>query len=309
MTDRTELRINRAMTQWILLGVGIIALIVFLIALVVTPGGIFTSVHYVALVVAVLGIAGSVLVDPENLSRSLFGRTGQQAGITLLMTLAFIALIVAGYYILYDLTRTGKVSPWDLSAAQKYSLSETSIEILQTLDEDVHVYAFYNQDDEEGRADAELLLQQYVRYSNGHLTYEFVDPDLNRRLAEDLEGRQGALVFTVGEGENRHTAEASFADESSLTNALVRVQLGEPSRAYFLVGHAERDPQDPGPEGASEAQQALERSNFEVETLDLRLTGQIPEDADLLVIAGPAGSWSPGSRPIKAFMDAGGGCW
>lgn len=304
MTDRTELRLDRGLVQWILLAVGLLALLVFVVAYIATPTPrVLGTVHYVALVLAVAGIVGWIALDPQNLARIFFGRTGQQAGISLLMTIAFLALVIAAYYILYDLTQKGKISPWDLTEAQKYNLSDESIQVLEQLDQPVHVYAFYGESNRDTREEVELWLQEYVRHSDGLLTYEFVDPDRDPGITTQLGGRSDVMIFKAGD----RTSEATFPDESSLTQALVRVLLGEPQTAYMITGHGERSIDDPVQTGYSQMARVLENSNINITALNLLQEGSIPEDADLVIIAGPTGAFAqPEVEALSGYLNGGG---
>ena len=295
-----DVKINRDLVRWLVLGLGVIALIVMAVALLATPQNRFNTVSYVALGVAILGLAGFVLLDPQAVIDAVMGRTGQYAITTWLMTLFFVAFVVAAFVLI----KRAEIPPWDLTEAQRYRLSDETIELLQNLEEDVHVVGFFTDAQENQRKEAEIWLQRYRQYSNGHLTYEFVDPDRNPGEASRLGmTRVGVLVFEQGD----RTAEAPFADERNLTGALVRVLAGEPRKAYFLTGHGEREINDFSGTGFSQARELLSRSNFEVETLNLLEEASVPEDADLVIIAGPTVQYTdPEVEALKEYLDGGG---
>jgi ABC-type uncharacterized transport system involved in gliding motility auxiliary subunit len=56
---------------------------------------------------------------------------------------------------------------------------------------------------------------------------------------------------------------------------------------YFLTGHGESDTGDVGKDGYSTVKSAVEKENFKVKSLNLLTETRIPEDAALVVIAGP----------------------
>jgi WD40 repeat protein len=292
-----DVRINRDLLRWIVLGVAAVALIVMAVALLATPQNRFTTVSYVALGVTILGLAGYVLLDPEDIVQMVTGRTGQYALTTWLLSLVFVAFVVA----LYILLRSAELPPWDLTEAQRYQPSDETIQLLETLDQDVHVIGFYAQGGEE---DAKVWLQNYRRYSNGRLTYEFIDPDANPGLAGQLGvTRTGVLVFQSGD----NTAEANAASERELTGALVRVLSGEPRKVYAITGHGERSITEATGEGYRQADQALTNANFEVESLNLLEEGSVPEDADMVMIPGPMGQFAqPEVDALVAYLDGGG---
>jgi WD40 repeat protein len=304
MSERPEIHIDRDVARWVALGIGGVALLVFAIAMIVIPPPKFASpVSYISLGVAVLGIVGFILLDPDAIAQAITGRAGQQAVITVLLTIGFLAMIVVAYYILYQLSQQGKITPADLTEAQKYQLHDATIELLEGLEESVHVTGFYAQNDRASREEAERWLQQYARYSGDLLTYDFVDPDRNPGEATRLGGRQGILIFE----QNDRTAEASFADESSLTGALLRVTLGEPVKAYVVSGHGERSIDDFADSGFSQARDLLDRSNYSLESLNLLEAGSVPEDAEVVIIPGPTAQFAQAEMAaLTAYLNGGG---
>jgi ABC-type uncharacterized transport system involved in gliding motility auxiliary subunit len=76
--------------------------------------------------------------------------------------------------------------------------------------------------------------------------------------------------------------------EQDLTNALIKVLNPQEKRVYFLSGHGEKDPANTDERtGYSALVEALRRDNFEFGPLVLAQTNQIPENATVVVIAGP----------------------
>jgi hypothetical protein len=55
---------------------------------------------------------------------------------------------------------------------------------------------------------------------------------------------------------------------------------------YFLTGHGEFSPDEVGDFSYRQVKSALEAKNYRVETLNLLALNRIPQDAELIVIAG-----------------------
>ena len=301
MNKQTAISIDRNLLRWNLLGVGVVALLVALIAAIVLGSDPNKTVLYVALAVGVLGIVGFVLVDPNAISKALTGRTGQQATISLLMTIFTLTAIVVLFSLIYKLDQDGTISPWDVGKSGKFTLHQQTLDILSGLKEPVHVTGFYSSGTSD---DAELLLKQYRGNSNGMLSFDIVDPDQNPGEATRLGAtRSGMLVFEQGD----RTAQATSADESALTGALVKVVLGEAQKAYILVGHGERSVDDFANQGFSQAKTELERANYSIDPLNLIEQGSVPEDATTVIIAGPTAQLSqPEVDALTAYLDGGG---
>jgi ABC-type uncharacterized transport system involved in gliding motility auxiliary subunit len=78
--------------------------------------------------------------------------------------------------------------------------------------------------------------------------------------------------------------------EEKLTNAIVKLTRREQKTVYFLIGHNERPVGGEGADGSEGfafAKSSLENENYRVETLLLAAKGEVPEDADAVIVAGP----------------------
>lgn len=291
--------VSRSALRWLSLVIGAIALLVFVVALIVTPGGTFNTLSYVALGVAVLGLAGFILIDVASFTAALTGRTGQYRLTTALLSLFFVAFIVA----LYVVIREVNIAPVDLTESGRYTLSEPTVDLLQRLEQPVHVIGFYPEGSAQ-QEEAELWLGQYARASDGQLTYEFVDPDRNPALAQQYQlTGSGVLVFEQGE----RTAQTSTLSERELTGTLSRALLGGRRQIYAVTGHGERNLSGFEAAGYSQVNSELLNANFTVDTLNLLAAGEVPDDADLLLIAGPTAQFNAREIEIlSGYLDAGG---
>jgi WD40 repeat protein len=300
MNDKRTIRINRDLLRWIVGGIGVVGLLVALIALIVSPAGNkFNTVTWVSLAVGLVGLAGFVAIDPQSVVAGLTGRTGQYGLTTALMSIFFVAFIVA----LFIVVREAGIGTIDLSESQRYSLSESTINILEDLDEPIHAVAFYAEASSQ-RDEADLWLKQYERYSDGQITYEFVDPDRDPARALQYEiDRTGVIVFEQGE----RTAQADTVNERGLTTAVTRVLLGGDRILYATTGHGERSIDGFETQDFSQIITELGNSNIIVQPLNLIEQGSVPEDADIVLIAGPTGQFAASEvEAIKAYLDAGG---
>ena len=76
-------------------------------------------------------------------------------------------------------------------------------------------------------------------------------------------------------------------DENAITNALRKVLKKERLKVYFVAGHGERDLDDPKPGGFQVAKTALANEGYEIESLNLVSRGTVPQDAAVVIVAGP----------------------
>jgi gliding motility-associatede transport system auxiliary component len=208
--------------------------------------------------------------------RKLFLGGGTAAGV-----LIFLAIIVAFQYIALEHPKR-----WDLTRAGKHTLSPQSKKVLETFKKKklpIDVLAFYETKDTNARDSVRDLLDQY-RDVDGEFTYSFVDPDQNRSLAlQNKIDSYPSIVLKAGKKEER----ISTADEETVTNALTKLLRTEVKKIYLVKGHGELSPDSKDAEGFSTAKEQIEKQNYKVEEIVLMQTASIPDDATMLMLAGP----------------------
>ena len=97
-----------------------------------------------------------------------------------------------------------------------------------------------------------------------------------------------------------------FKGEEQFTSAILGVVNPKVPKAYFATGHGEHDPDGADGDGYSQLRDAIKRDNLEVEKTSL-LSGSVPADCDLLVVAGPSAPFADQEKAaLKAYLDKGG---
>ncbi|MHC4822123.1 MAG: Gldg family protein, partial [Planctomycetota bacterium] len=99
-----------------------------------------------------------------------------------------------------------------------------------------------------------------------------------------------------------------FRGEGILMNAVKEVVFVQ-RRVYFTVGHGEKPVLGGATPAASikDFSESLRQDNFSVATLDFKSTSTVPEDADLVVVAGPTTAYQPAeAEALRAYLGRGG---
>ena len=246
-------------------------------------------------------VGGIVVIGLYMLTqwRDLVGSIGRrQAKYGALATSSVVLTLGILVAINFVLARQNK--RWDLTAAGQYSLSEQTVQILESLEAPIRIIVFGR--DIEFPAYQDRLAE--YEYTSSQVELEFVDVDKEPLRARQYEVQSyGTIVFEYEDRMERVVSDS----EQELTNALIKVIEGEALKAYFIQGHGERSPESTDRDGFSAVSEALRLDNLAVDTVVLAQTGEIPADASVIVIAGPSTDYLPGEIDVlRSYLEGGG---
>ena len=251
----------------------------------------------VASSIFIVGFAIYALLDPERVRKFLTGRQAQYGSNSAILFIAFVGILVA-----VNMLAEQYPKRWDVTEDRQRTLSPETIQALQTLPEPVYATAFYSI--RLNTQTASDLMEDFKANSNGNFDYQFMDPDSNPVLVNQLGiTGDGKILLQMGEQQEIVT----YASESELTNGLVRLLNPDKPALYFLTGDGEHDTENAGEGAYTRVRQVLESKNYVVNTLNLQATNVIPNDARLIIIAGPLVPLTENSVGlIQAYMKNGG---
>jgi ABC-type uncharacterized transport system involved in gliding motility auxiliary subunit len=251
----------------------------------------------ISLGLIVIGLAIFAILDPERVRKLLTGRTARYGSNAVVLVIASIGILVVLNYLANQNDKR-----WDLTEDKENTLAPETIDILKNLPAPVVVRAFYTPDT--AIDSAESLLDQFAYQSDGKLSYEFIDPVSDPVAATEANITQdGTLVLTMGEAKESTT----FVTEEEVTSALVRLMNPGEAVIYFLTGHGEYDLEGGADDTYTQLKEKLEGKNYTVSPLNLLSTSQIPEDAEVIVIAGPVVSLADSEIALLTDYQSNGG--
>lgn len=170
----------------------------------------------------------------------------------------------------------------DLSSGRGFTLAPQTISVLKNLTKDIKGTGFF-QEGSRTKEEFKGLLDTY-RYHTQHINFEFIDPDKEPAVAKRYKVEEyDTIVLESGDKE----AKVKDLGEQELTNAIIRVSREGKRTLYFVEGHGEHRIDDIERSGFSQVKEILTRQGFDVKKLILIQEGKIPDDASILVIAGP----------------------
>ncbi len=194
-----------------------------------------------------------------------------------------------------------------MSESGVHSLSDQSVKLVRGLDREVRAVSFHSGD---ARVPVRDLLDRYA-YESDRFSVEYHDPNTRPDLVEKYELQRGGLergqlVLEIDD----EVVKIEEVSESRVTNSILRLVRSDDKNVYFVVGHNERAIEGVGadePVGYKSAADALANENYNVEALLLAAAGEVPDDADVVILAGPTQVLNPvEERALARYIEGGG---
>jgi ABC-type uncharacterized transport system involved in gliding motility auxiliary subunit len=251
-------------------------------------------------------IAGGVFViigivaNYRQILASFGKRSTKYAGNYVLSLVLVIAVVMGLNYI-----GQKHVKRWDTTGSGQYSLATQTTQVLGKLNKDLNIKAFVKRGD---NPQLKELLTEYKTVSS-HVHYEFIDPDRQPDLARQYDVKMyGTVVMSQGDRSEKIENRSEDVQEQDLTNAIIKLGRSEAKKVYFIEGHDEKDPSSEEQKGYASAKKALEEQGYKVGTLNLVSEGKVPDDAKVLIEAGPKRDPFPQELQfINNFLNSGKG--
>ena len=204
----------------------------------------------------------------------------------------------------------------DLTSKDYQQITETTKQFLNRLDQDVKIFIY----SKEETADVNVVktLRNYTE--NPHIRLEYVNPELSPRFTEkySLSGLEENSLIVQSDTRFRtipYSGIYTYSDssmeeygmdpdcydlEGQLTSALDYVTTDRIPKIYQITGHGEQ-------ELMGDFLKAVQRENVDLETLSLVSAGEVPQDAQCVLILSAVEDYSEEEiRVLKEYLDRGG---
>ena len=214
--------------------------------------------------------------------------------------IVFIILLLCVVGLLAWVSQKYRVQ-YDLTAGQRNTISQSSIDLLQSMEEPVLVNV-YIQDDPTLRTAIEEILNRYKREKN-NFSFKLINPDIDIELAQlDKVTRYGQIAIKY---QGRSEIISSLG-EGTISSALQRLSYSGDRSLVFIEGHGERKPS--GSENTDYSQFAAKLATKGIiSKAHHLLKAPLPGDTDILVIASPEKPILKGElEHIKKHIEHGG---
>lgn len=230
---------------------------------------------------------------------------------SLILILMLIAILVTANIIANKL-------PWkyDMTVDRIFTLSDQTKKVINTLDKNINITAFYKEGEENPTVQA--LLDEYVKAGGGRIKVEYMDAERNpiaaKRLDINNEGILNDNIIFECEGKIKKVNKSdifslnsaygrTFSGEQQFTGAILHITSSKLTKVYFLEGH-----QETGLDlELFRLKNKIENEACIAESLNLVKAGGVPDDADVLVAVSPKRDLSSEEKAmLKQYLFQGG---
>ncbi|TVP64864.1 MAG: ABC transporter, partial [Nodularia sp. (in: Bacteria)] len=253
----------------------------FFVAVGLTSGLVSGNWGIIPLVFLITGtVIGAVWIVLQSQKNQWWNRRSTQVSTNALIAIVAVFVILG----LVNFLSTRYNLRKDLTEAQLFTLAPQSQELVRGLPQPVKLWIF---DVNRNPQDRELL-ENYRRQSS-NFQFEYIDPQARPTLANKFGVQDYGEVY-LESGDNRQLVQTLNVNERlseiRLTNRLQQITTATTTAIYFLQGHGEKAFTS-GQEGISQAIQGLGDRSYVASPLNLVEQSQVPEDAAVVVVAGP----------------------
>ncbi len=220
----------------------------------------------------------------------------------------------------------------DVSVQKLFSLSETSQDYLEELDDQdvsIDMYLLMDMDELADDSSTRSLYRALIEYDE-HDSINLIDfdPNENEALLEEINPdsiyslAMGDILLVCGENKRHITgngmynttnyyddsgniteSEEVFSGENIITSGLKAVVDGYLPAVYFLTGHGEKDMES----SYASLSSLMKSKNYQAKNLNLSDVETVPEDAEIIIVAAPTTDITKQEKDkLSAYLDEGG---
>jgi ABC-type uncharacterized transport system involved in gliding motility auxiliary subunit len=225
-------------------------------------------------------------------------RVGAQNGV-------FVLLLVALAAMLAWLAREHHVQ-WDLTTSGRNTLARASIETLAKLEGPVRVTAYATPQDPRLGELRKLIIDFIARYQRAKpdLTLTFVDPREQPKAAAQAGVQVNGELVIEHAGRSERLTNLSELD---FTNLLIRLARADERLVMWLEGHGERSLTNAANHDLGDFGKQLRSKGIALNSLNLAIAPEVPDNVALLVIAGPQADVTPAEvEKLVRYLERGG---
>src|SRR5487761_1377531 len=243
----------------------------------------YTVLEELLLTNKILLIAGGVLVlawmvlDFGAIVGFFSKRSSKLGTNTSVLIIAVLAILV---FINYLGVRHHKT--WDLTSEKLYTLSDQTKKIVKPIRSNITIFLFAKSSDPE----AQELRDQMAEYENlnPHIHFRVVDPQERPDLTKKYDIARMDQVIVVNGARVERLEDTT---EQDITSAILKATSNTVKTVCFVEGHGEKSITATDGKGYSAVAVELGKENYQVKSINLVTSNDVPADCSALVDVGP----------------------
>ncbi len=216
-------------------------------------------------------------------------------------TLVFIAVIFLASVVYWLVLKWDRQFDW--TQTQSNTLSANSVAVLAKIDDPLSVTVYAREKNIAVRQAITQLVARYRRFKPD-IDLSFIDPDAQPQQVRDRNIEvDGEMVLTLGS----RSEHVKSLREQAFSNGLQRLLRQGDRWLVFAIGHGERKSGGRTNHDLGNWGNELKQQGFHIANVNLSQSAGVPDNAAMLIIAGPQLSWLPGEVDhVIKYVESGG---
>lgn len=219
----------------------------------------------------------------------------------------FLALLAVLITLLAFLAREYRAE-WDLTHAARNTLSQSTRDVLKQFEGPLAITAFAITRDASG-VNVQKLVEERLRLyrrEKRDISLTLVDPREQPKRAATAGVRSPNEIVVEYRGRSERISVGDF-NEQAFGNLLLRLARGTMSLVLWLDGHGERKLNGAANHDLGDFGRQLQQKGFTVNSLNLAVAQDVPDNATLLVVSSPQVDLLPGEvQRLRHYVERGG---
>ena len=266
-------------------------------------------------------------VDAAGSSAELGRKRRMKIGALSIVSIVIVIAAVIAFNYFVDYVADRYVLEIDMTAESEYEISDETAQLLSTLNEPITITVLCDETDYANDEDLRRLpkvFQRYEQLSGGAVTVKYINAVANPSIFNSYNDLgdlstgdiivesakryksmdpHDLLEYTTNNSSSGNSGSAyvtGLRAEQRLTSAILYVTANKVPKAAYISGHQENTKLDT-------MESLLTSGNYDVTTISLMQTNEIPSDVDMIIISQPMGDYTEEEiEIIDAFLNNGG---
>jgi ABC-type uncharacterized transport system involved in gliding motility auxiliary subunit len=248
-------------------------------------------------------LVAAIVIGFQHIVNFFSKRSSQLGTNAIILSVAVIAILVILNFLSFRHSKR-----FDLTSEKLFSVSDQTRKIVGGLQKDVTIVRFARPSDvtPETQRFTDLMIE--YKHLSPHFQFKDVNPQEKPEVAKEYGAKHIGDVI-VASGEQKVNLEGSPEggfSEADVTNTILKVTRDTVKTVCFVTGHGEKSLTDSSVDGYAQMAENLKKETYTTTSINL-VSGGIPSDCNVLVIAGPTKPFFPQEiAMVSKYLDAGG---